>query len=65
MLRKIIDSLLNNKQRHYSSSDYNKPQRGSYQRYSSSDYGKSNKEHAKYGHKHYKRKHKSGSFFSS
>ncbi|MEY8347258.1 hypothetical protein AALF16_02910 [Bacillus cereus] len=62
MFKKIIDSLLGKKNRYrsYSSSDYRHRGRS----YSSSDYNKRRNSHG-YGHQHYKRKHKSHSFFSS
>lgn len=49
MFKKLFDSLMNNKHKHYSSDDYRK--------------GRDH--HGSYGHHHYKRKRKSGSFFSS
>lgn len=67
MFRKIFESLTGSKHRRYSSSDrhYRRPRHYS----SSSDYKRSkyydSHSHSKYGHHHYKRKRKSGSFFSS
>ncbi|WP_226666708.1 hypothetical protein [Metabacillus litoralis] len=56
MIRKILKSLLSNKQhtnrRSYSSSDFKRKKYGSHHP-------------SKYGHQHYKKKHKSSGFFSS
>ncbi|TDB49576.1 hypothetical protein [Bacillus sp. CBEL-1] len=64
MFKKLFNSLTNN--RHYSSSDYKRRKSKSFKSYSSSDdYRRSRDRHDSYGHHHYKRKRKSGSFFSS
>ncbi|MBM7602125.1 hypothetical protein JOC75_000095 [Metabacillus crassostreae] len=55
MIKKILKSLLTNKQSHrrsYSSSDFKR------RKYT-------NHHPSKYGHQHYKKKHKSSGFFSS
>ncbi|WP_342048599.1 hypothetical protein [Bacillus sp. OTU530] len=61
MFKKLFDSLTNNKHKHYSSSDYE----GRRSHSSSDGYRKSHGDHGSYGYHHYKRKRKSGSFFSS
>ncbi|WP_349346848.1 hypothetical protein [Priestia megaterium] len=66
MFKKLFDSLMNNKHKHYSSSDYKRGRSKPFKSYSSSDdYRKKRQHHGSYGHHHYKRKRKSGSFFSS
>ncbi|MFB9758208.1 hypothetical protein [Ectobacillus funiculus] len=66
MFKKLFDALTNNKHKHYSSSDYKGRRSYAHKSYSSSDgYRKSHGDHGSYGHHHYKRKRKSGSFFSS
>ncbi|WP_078409744.1 hypothetical protein [Priestia abyssalis] len=70
MIKKILKSILGG-HGHYSSSDYKRHYSHKKARhYSSSDYKrhhsyKKTPHHGSYGHHHYKRKHKSGSFFSS
>ncbi|WP_369361706.1 hypothetical protein [Priestia megaterium] len=65
MFKKLFDSLMNNKHKRYSSSDYRRGRSKPFKSYSSSDdYRKRDGHHGSYGH-HYKRKRKSGSFFSS
>lgn len=55
MLKRIIKSIMkesgHRKYNHYSSSDYKKHRHSGH--------------HGHYGHHHYKKKHRSGSFFSS
>ncbi|MFE4036099.1 hypothetical protein [Priestia sp. YIM B13489] len=66
MFKKLFDSLMNNKQKRYSSSDCKRGRSKPFKRYSSSDdHRKSHRDYGSYGHHHYKRKRKSGSFFSS
>ncbi|MFS0907597.1 hypothetical protein AB3N02_32050 [Priestia aryabhattai] len=66
MFKKLFDSLINNKHKRYSSSDYKRGKSKPFKSYSSSDnYRKKRDHHESYGHHRYKRKRKSGSFFSS
>ncbi|MCM3544522.1 hypothetical protein [Priestia megaterium] len=66
MFKKLFDSLMNNKHKRYSSSDYKRGRSKPFKSYSSSDdHRKRDGHHGSYGHHHYKRKRKSGSFFSS
>ncbi|QTL48124.1 MULTISPECIES: hypothetical protein [Priestia] len=66
MSKKLFDSLMNNKHRRYSSHDYKRGKSNPFKSYSSSgNYRKKRDYHGSYGYHHYKRKRKSGSFFSS
>ena len=57
MFKKLFDSLMNNKHKRYSSSDYKRGRSKPFKSYSSSDdHRKSHRDHGSYGHHHYKRK---------
>jgi hypothetical protein len=70
-IKDLLKVLMGHKKHHYSSSDYHyRPMNKNhdYHHYSSSDHyhhRPSQHGHSSYGSSHYKRKHKSRSFFSS